>query len=66
MIPADFYLSRVVVAERDGQSAAFGPVSTASGLSALERALEARGWTVRGHLKLSGAAQLRAGLRGSQ
>ncbi len=60
MIPADFYRSRVVIAESGRQRGTFGPVHTADGLSRLERDLEAAGWIVRGHLKLISAAQLRA------
>jgi len=60
--PADhggeFYRSRVVIAEFAGAAAAFGPVHTAGVLANLVALLQSRGWSVTGHIKLTGLVQL--------
>jgi hypothetical protein len=56
---AEFYRSRIVVADFAGATAAFGPVHTAQGLADLTATLQARGWSISGDLKLTSLAKLK-------
>ncbi len=60
MTTPGFYRSRIVLARQFGHTAAYGPVHSPEALSALERELEAAGWTVAGHFKLVSPPELRA------
>jgi hypothetical protein len=54
-----FYLSRGVIAVKDGVTGVFGPVHSERGLKALTDDLSAGGWDVQGHAKITSAAQLK-------
>ena len=60
MTTPDFYRNRIVLAGKNGQLIAAGPTHSAEALSALERELEQHGYEVRGILRLTSPAQLRA------
>jgi hypothetical protein len=59
MSGAEFYRSRVVIADCAGESQAFGPVHTLRGLQDLCDRLEVAGWVVTGHMKLTSVAKFR-------
>jgi hypothetical protein len=59
MTGADFYRSRVVIADCAGEREAFGPVHTERGLADLTEQLKAAGWFVHGHVKLTSVAKFR-------
>ena len=60
MTSAEHFRSRVVIADCAGVEGAFGPVHTERGLADLTERLEAAGWFVRGHMKLTSVAQFKA------
>jgi hypothetical protein len=59
MTGADFYQSRVVIADCGREREAFGPVHTLHGLQDLTDRLEVAGWVVHGHMKLTSVAKFR-------
>jgi hypothetical protein len=59
MSAADFYRSRVVIADCAGEPEAFGPVHTERGLADLTARLQTAGWHVHGHMKLTSVAKFR-------